>query len=412
MTKQNSCAHDHVMCVNHYEWIRKYRCADCRGVMMCACDEDFGRRCLPHQIERVHPYANHRSSAVTLGFVPRVCNTCRGLPEEAHPMAASYGRSNKVARFYWREIQRTVLDRFDRGARDQGLDGWLAASAAHANVRRDLERQVMEEVKTAHERSPKYDLREDSQDDVIRRHGIEIVPLRGQHVRNADGGLGIMDAAGTCGPEEFAARHFRRLGYQTLPLESRPFHVLFGVFLWMLIQDPEDPLDQAISFGERAAFERGEPAEMIWTSLPEDFGTSDYAARRSAAVEEHFRFLESGKDQLPGTFDYWIGPSEKLRQYLWAYREGDVSRAREVLHVLPPAVTLTVLRHLVDDYWDRYLGWPDLLCYRENEFFFAEVKSSKDKLGQNQKEWIAQNSIGPRLPFKLVKIHREPTLST
>ena len=266
---------------------------------------------------------------------------------------------------------------------------------------------MLNEVRAAHERSPKYVFTEDSQDQVIRRYGVEIVALRGTHVRSEVGGLAILDGVEQCGPEEFAARHFRRLGYQSLFLESRPLHVLFGVFLWMLIQDPDDPLSQPNGFGDRNAFDRGERGERIWTFLPEDFGSSSYALRRASAVEEHFRFLETGKENLLGTFDYWISPSEPLRQYLWAHRKTDLDRVREVLCVLPPGIIIAILRHLLADYWGRYLGWPDLLCHRNGEFFLAEVKSSKDKLSHQQKEWIAQNASGLRLPFKVVKIHRE-----
>ena len=33
-----------------------------------------------------------------------------------------------------------------------------------------------------------------------------------------------------------------------------------------------------------------------------------------------------------------------------------------------------MLRYLVEDYWGRRSGWPDLIVFRDNEFFFAEVK--------------------------------------
>ena len=130
MVEERSCRHSNLTCINHYELIRKYRCADCGGVMVCKCDEEFGRRCLPHQIGRAHLYGSHRFEPVTLGFVRGVCNSCRGLPDEPHPMAESWGRSSKLARFYWREIGRTILDRFDAWSRTQGFDGWVKASKA------------------------------------------------------------------------------------------------------------------------------------------------------------------------------------------------------------------------------------------------------------------------------------------
>ncbi len=65
-----------------------------------------------------------------------------------------------------------------------------------------------------------------------------------------------------------------------------------------------------------------------------------------------------------------------------------------------------ILRYLVSDYWKHYTGWPDLLLHRPDDYFFAEIKSSKDKLRLDQKGWIQGNTKELMLPFKLVKIHR------
>ena len=60
----------------------------------------------------------------------------------------------------------------------------------------------------------------------------------------------------------------------------------------------------------------------------------------------------------------------------------------------------------MQDYWDRYLGWPDLLLHREGEFRFVEVKSSSDRLSDDQKRWIADDHDVLKLPFSIAKIHR------
>jgi|SRR5450631_673396 hypothetical protein len=49
-------------------------------------------------------------------------------------------------------------------------------------------------------------------------------------------------------------------------------------------------------------------------------------------------------------------------------------------------------------------GWPDLLVYRDNEFFFAEVKSAGDKLGKSQERWVRDNRERLHFPFKLVEV--------
>ena len=178
--------------------------------------------------------------------------------------------------------------------------------------------------------------------------------------------------------------------------------------MWLLIQDVRDPLNRIVSFGDRAAYEERREKPPIWTDLPEDFGTKGYATRRASAIEEHFELL--APDALPWLFDYWEQPSANLRQYLWAHRAGDVGRARQIVEILPPVTLLAILRYLVADYWNHFLGWPDLLLHRDGAFLFVEVKSSSDRLSEDQKRWIADNHDTLQLPFRIAKIHRTSTV--
>jgi hypothetical protein len=71
-----------------------------------------------------------------------------------------------------------------------------------------------------------------------------------------------------------------------------------------------------------------------------------------------------------------------------------------------PATIFTVLRYLIDAYWDHYLGWPDLLLHRDGAIEVVEVKSSQDKVNAKQKRWIADNANWVHFPFRLLKLHR------
>jgi hypothetical protein len=149
-----------------------------------------------------------------------------------------------------------------------------------------------------------------------------------------------------------ASRHFEALGYAVLATESRPFHVLFAVLLWPVIQDPDDPMIQSRGFGERNAFDRGEEGTSIWTLLPSDFGASGYWARRGDVVERWLSEIlideaaaAAFDELLPGSFD--------LRQYLWAHADRDVARARQIVSILPANVLRRILAYLAGDYWRR-----------------------------------------------------------
>lgn len=399
------CEHPTITCINPYELIRKYRCSACGEVMMCRCEEEFARRFLPHQLSEGTELNTRRSIPVTVGFQENICNACRGLPEKAHPMAEIYGRSSKVVRYYWREIFFETTKRFASWAEDQGYS-YEIAQTKHRDKYRAVEKSVVEEIKDLHDKTPKYMYHEKPQSEVLKKNEVKIVRLDATYVKQAKRKARISEGGKLYTSEEFAKIHYEEQGYQVLFTESIPFHAIFGIFMWLLIQDPTDPEVQIVMFGNRTDFEDGKEYREVWTHLPQDFGTSGYALRRASAIEEHFNQLSIEKEGMLWTFDYWIEPSEKLRQYLWAHRSEDVEKARKIVSILPVEVIHRILRYLIRDYWRSFTGWPDLLVYKSSGFIFVEVKSSKDKLSEDQKDWIEGNSSELHLPFELVKIHR------
>ncbi|HEY6242692.1 MAG TPA: VRR-NUC domain-containing protein [Pyrinomonadaceae bacterium] len=364
-------------------------------------------RYLSHQINRGEDSETQDEVPVTLGFQDNVCNTCRGLPAEAHPAAAIQGRTSKIARYYWREIAFETTPRFAEWAEKQGYADWLDALIAHQDQYRIFEKEVKKEIKELHERSPKYVYRDTSQSEVLARYDVDVIRLEGTYVKNVERGALIVDGNTACSAEEFASRYFQRQGYESLLTESRPFHVLFATFMWMLIQDADDPNVRLVAVPSREG-----TGEMIWTLLPADFGTRAYSHRRDSAITNHISELPDNKSDLLWLFDYWLGPSEGLRQYLWAHYPKDIETARKILTILPVTKTIQILRYLVTEYWQLYCGWPDALFYKQDEFFFAEIKSSKDVLSEDQKNWIKGNATELRLPFKLIKIHKVGTVDS
>jgi len=167
--KVTDCSHSSVTCINPYEIIRKYECAQCGGVMMCACEEAFGRRHLPHQISKGSRLSTRERVPVTLGFQPKICNHCRGLLEQAAPKAALPGKTSKVHRYYWREIFMRKTDRFAEWAERTGISyrPGLQFERTYQDVLKQIEREVVDEIKAEHEYSPKYQYQEKSSDKVL-----------------------------------------------------------------------------------------------------------------------------------------------------------------------------------------------------------------------------------------------------
>ena len=377
---------------------------------MCACDEAFARKYLPHQISEGTELETHHPVPVTLGFEARICNTCRGLPEESHPKGESYGHSSKIERYYWREIYFETTRRFSEWADTHDYADHRLARKNNRLAYDAIRKEVVDNFRKLHRQSPKYVYQERSQDEIIRAYNIEVVRLDGNYIEHADRKAKIARDGKIYTVEEFATFHYAQQGYDALFLESRPFHALFAIFMWQLVQDPFDPLVRIIGFGDRTAFDEGRKSVVIWTNLPQDFGTRGYAIRRADAIEKHFAMILHEKNELLWTFDYWVKPSINLRQYLWAHKQEDVERARCLVTLLPTDIIHKILRQLISNYWKHYLGWPDLLIYKPSDYFFAEVKSSKDTLRENQKDWIEGNNTELHLPFKVIKIHKKVDL--
>ena len=159
-----------------------------------------------------------------------------------------------------------------------------------------------------------------------------------------------------------------------------------------------------VGIGVRHAYDQRLPSELMWIRHPSDFGTADYARRRAKAFTKHLAAIAEDGAELLRLF--WLAPSVGLRQYLWAHRREAIETARKLIELIPPVVLKTVLGYLVLNYWEHHSGWPDLLVYRANQWFLAEVKSCSDKLNENQKRWIEDNHRYLHLPFKLVQVHR------
>ena len=95
---------------------------------------------------------------ITLGFVDDICRECRGLPVEAHPRAAIPGQMSKIKR----TTGASYSSGCSSGSRDRveatGLDPGAFWTDEAKALRKEVEREVLEETKLLHATNPKYDL--------------------------------------------------------------------------------------------------------------------------------------------------------------------------------------------------------------------------------------------------------------
>jgi hypothetical protein len=239
---------------------------------------------------------------------------------------------------------------------------------------------------------------------ITDEYGIEVITLTATYATDRGRRVMIMDGSEACSVEEYTRRHFNRSGYRATLLENGPIHVLFGTYMWPVLQDADDRRSRIFGSADRHAYDAGIVGRLIWSRLPADFGKPEYATRRAKQIDRHMAVLSAQQQDLQHLFDQWLGPSSDLRNYLWAHRPEHIEVARQLIDVIPADALLEILRYLIEHYWGRRAGWPDLLVYRRKEFFLLEVKSARDNLGAAQKAWIRDNHQRLQLPFRLVKI--------
>ena len=338
-----------------------------------------------------------------LGFQKSVCWECRGEKPIAAPKASIPGFTSKIKRYYWREIFFETARKLHEAYPDK--DPSLCVDyLSLVDERKPIEKKVVEELKTLHDRSPKYHYSEIPQSKIISQTNTEVILVNAEHSKGEKRKVGIRCEGKIISVEKFASIYFKEKGFKVIETESAPFHALFCVFMGTVIQDTEDPKIRIVTFGDRFDFEeKSGSSKQITTILPEDFGSRGYYLRRKAQILKHL----DGLNDIDQAFRLWLDASTELRQYLWAHHESYISKAKKILSIISSDVLVKVLKYMVIDFWKNFCGWPDLIVFNESTQFFVEVKSTNDKLSEDQKNWLLGNQKYMEFKVKIFKVGKK-----
>ena len=404
------CTHRQVTCLNEYETIRKYRCGECGGVFMCACEREWALAFLPHQTRSGSEFGT-RLRVPVLGFAPSLCRECRAEPPQCYPVAAIYGRKGKIERFYWREIRRdtylamlahleargdTVTDVFDFKKRFPGVED-------------QLERAAKKAWQDRHRRTPKYDTREQTEAGFLARVSVPTRQLLADYVqipyRGRVEGKWRANDGQLASAERFAAEVLKTGGYRVLPCERKLISVWVATFFANAILDPSDPLQQVVMRGSTRNWKRGRAAPQIRFRLPADFGSAQYYLRRKAEFDRALDAVSEMTD-LSAEFDRQTEQAQLLRDYLWV-ADADVDPlARNALTIIPRETVVAALRWAIGSFWNRQPGWPDLFAWNDREYRFFEVKSPHDELSLEQMRWFEWAIREANIPCEIIRLKR------
>ncbi len=406
------CGHEHIRCLNHYEYFRKYLCETCGKVFMCQCERELALAFLPHQVTEGTEYGTGIRYPVA-GFEEGICATCRGEIEETHPKAAIYGLKGKVERYYWREIFKTycnyILEWMIQN--EVSVKDIIEFERRFPEIAREFGKTAKSHWQQVHKTSPKYDTREPSQAAFLSNVCVPTTEVEAPYVQIDKNGQKIGKWVGTrgeiCSVEHLALEHYSVQGYEGRFCERKLISALVGTLLAPVIQDKRDPrLRVSLRNSTKGWRSDNRSTPMISFELPEDFGSAEYYVRRQDAFEHYIGSLGDGRNII-NLYEALLDVSTGLRDYLWVNDDKAVALGRLALRVIPSDTVKQALKWTVAHFWERYSGWPDLFVFRLGEFKFVEVKSPLDELSADQMNWFRWAVQESRIPCEILRVKKK-----
>jgi hypothetical protein len=326
-------------------------------------------------------------------------------------MAAIRGRKGKVERFYWREITKTFhsLARSWLLQNDKHVANIIEFRSRFSDAAKALRKQALQYWQGEHRKKPKYDMSEPTVKELHNDVDVPETIVFAQYVQvpRAEQKLGKWrnSSGELVSAELIASEFYRSQGWTTHLCERKLASVLYGTFCFSVVQDEDDP---QVRIGYRKStrgwIDAKRNTELIAIPLPQDFGSTAHFKRRSAEYAPLFSFLRS--ENLSDVFEEWLGPSESLRDYLWANDDAPVALGRNVLRAVPAASVVGWIEWIAGDFWHRQPGWPDLFLVRDAAYRFAEVKSPHDELSQEQMRWFKWALREAGVPCEVCRVRR------
>ncbi len=405
-----SCCHENTVCLNHFEYFRKYMCRDCGKVWMCECERELALQFLPHQVRDGTEYGTGLRYPVS-GFARNICNACRGQKEEEHPRAAIYGQKGKVERYYWREIYKTYLESVRSYLAEQEIvvEDIIEFEGKFSKIAKLMKKEARKVWQVHHKNAPKYDLKEQTEAAFLSKVKVPQKFVDSEYVQLRKGKQKIGKWVGKNGiplsPEDVAMEFYEKEGFSVKRCERKLISILVGTFCFSVIQDTTDPRIRICVRSSTKGWtmtKRNTP--LIQFLLPEDFGSKEYFERRSVSFNSLLEKLK--KTDIAKLFEELLVPSESLRDYLWVNDDEAVELGRTALRVMPHTLVLKCVDWAIRNFWGSQTGWADLFVFNYNEFKFVEVKSPNDELSLEQMNWFKWAIEEAGIPCEIIRLKK------
>ncbi|MBI5458832.1 VRR-NUC domain-containing protein [Methanobacterium sp.] len=175
--------------------------------------------------------------------------------------------------------------------------------------------------------------------------------------------------------EEVAIKFYENLGYNALWSEDYYWGFLMALLFWDVI------------FARlNGVFNEGFPLASRFNDMPHDFFKPEFYLKRKNLINNRLNQLNNGnlEQEISKSYKRNYGkscrPIEKWDRF--TLEELMIPTKR-----MEKTIFLGILERLISNFAENRSGLPDLIVYNDNELFFSEVKSERDRVSDKQRLW-------------------------
>lgn len=392
-----NCTHDNLRCLGPYTIFRKYICENCSKVFICECEKEIAQTFLPHQITSGIELGTGVRYPVD-GFLPNICESCRGEPETPYPMR--YG--TLIDRYYWREITKTYYTSALEWikANKVSIKNIVDFEKRYPKISSSLKKDAKKKWRDFHKNSPKYnttELIDENKLNLIKKitEEIKLTSITVKENKRSKQKW-IIDGLEYDRIESAIAHHYKTQGFTVWYSELRLISALIGVYC-TLASNYDPGIDLTLKHLTKNWEERNRVDKHSLLTKQMNYGTREYYLRQELEVEQLIKTLNEA-DDLYSLFESLIDKEkrrleqQKIGAPYWTSLDVDeygLNLTRDVVKNLPKEIILKLIEYAVYYFYGNRQGWPDLLCIKDSDYLFVEVKSPTDNLRPEQIDWLS-----------------------
>lgn len=120
--------------------------------------------------------------------------------------------------------------------------------------------------------------------------------------------------------------------------------------------------------------------------IPVDFFTIDFYRNREGLIKNRIKELANSDLSIVLEESYRNNYGKNFRM-IEQWDKFSIDELLITVKKIDNITLLNILERILKNISENRSGLPDLIVYNDSEFFMAEVKSEKDKLSDNQRDW-------------------------